>query len=87
MDLSFLNNLRKIIDEDDRLVTITLLIDITTNLINDRNNHRHHTLPLGYIQEMFQKYLGAMQCLNAIGFKQVRDLNTRSFASVNHTDE
>jgi hypothetical protein len=81
MDLSFLNNLRKIIDEDDRLVTITLLIDIMTNLINDRNNHRHHTLPVSYIQEMFQKYLGAMQCLNSIGFKKVRNLDFFSICS------
>ena len=40
MDLSFLNNLRKINDNDERIVTITLLIDIISNLINDRNNHR-----------------------------------------------
>jgi hypothetical protein len=72
MDLSFLNNLRKITNEDERLVTITLLIDVISNLINDRNNHRHHTLPANYIQEMFQKYSGAMNCLNQIGFKQVR---------------
>lgn len=71
MDLSFVNNLRKIVDEDERIVTITLLIDIITNLINDRKNYRHHTLPNSYIQEMFQKYQGAMQCLNIIGFKQV----------------
>jgi hypothetical protein len=43
MGLSFLNNLRKIIDEGERIVIITLWIDITSNLINDRNNHRHHT--------------------------------------------
>ncbi|CAF1375784.1 unnamed protein product [Adineta steineri] len=73
MDLSFLNNLRKITDEDDRLVTITLLIDITSNLISDRNNHRYHTLPICYIREMFQKYTGAMQCLHTIGFKQIND--------------
>jgi hypothetical protein len=71
MDLTFLNNLRKILDDDERIVTITLLIDIISNLINDRNNYRHHTLPKYYIQEMFQKYLGAMQCLTLIGFKQV----------------
>jgi len=71
MDLSFLNNLRKITDEDERIVTITILIDITSNLINDRKNYRYHTLPMSYIEEMFQKYPGAIQCLNIIGFKQV----------------
>ncbi|CAF4148682.1 unnamed protein product, partial [Rotaria sp. Silwood2] len=70
MDLSFINNLRKIIDQDDRIVTITLLIDIVSNLLNDRNNHRHHTLPINYVQEVFQKYSGAMICLETIGFKQ-----------------
>ncbi|CAF0975287.1 unnamed protein product [Rotaria sordida] len=73
MDLAFINNLRKIINEDDRIVTITLLIDIISNLINDRNNHRHHTLPNNYIQEVFHKYSGAMSCLQTIGFKQVND--------------
>ncbi len=72
MDLTFLNNLRKILDDDERIVTITLLIDIISNLINDRNNYRHHTLPINYIQETFQKYQGAMQCIHLIGFKQVR---------------
>jgi len=67
-----LNNLRKITDEDERLVTITLLIDIISDLINDRNSHRHHTLPVKYIQEMFHKYSGVMLCLDLIGFKQVR---------------
>jgi len=43
MGLSFLNNLRKIIDEDERIVIITLWIDITSNSMNDRNNHRYHT--------------------------------------------
>ncbi len=43
MGLSFLNNLRKIIDEDERIVRITLWIDITSNSMNDRNNHRYHT--------------------------------------------
>ena len=71
MDLSFLNNLRKISDEDERIVTITLLIDIISNLITDKNNPRHHTLPQSYVQEMFQRYLGAMQCLNLIGFQQL----------------
>lgn len=71
MDLAFLNNLRKITDEDERIVTITLLIDIVSNLINDRNKYRHHTLPINYIQETFHKYQGAMQCLDVIGFKQV----------------
>jgi hypothetical protein len=71
MDLSFVNNLRKINDDDERIVTITLLIDVVTNLIHDRKNRRHHTLPKSYIQEMFQKYQGAMQCLQLIGFKQV----------------
>ncbi|CAF4689072.1 unnamed protein product, partial [Rotaria socialis] len=73
MDLSFINNLRKINDEDDRLVTITLLIDIISNLLNDRNNSRNHTLPANYIQETFQKYSAAMDCLLAVGFKQVSD--------------
>jgi hypothetical protein len=72
MDFTFLKKLKEILDEDDRLVTITLLIDITNNLINDRNNHRHHTLPLDYVQEVFSKYSGAMICLNTIGFKQVK---------------
>ena len=72
MDLSFVNNLRKIYDADERIVTLTLLIDVVTNLIHDRMNQRHHTLPKSYIDEMFQKYQGAMQCLQLIGFKQVR---------------
>jgi hypothetical protein len=72
MDLTFVNNLRKINDDDERIVTITILIDIISNLIHDRNNHRHQILPKNYIQEMFQKYQGAMQCLQLIGFKQVR---------------
>ncbi|CAF4648810.1 unnamed protein product [Rotaria socialis] len=72
MDLSFINNLRKINDEDDRLVTVTLLIDIISNLLNDRNNARNHTLPANYIQETFQKYSAAMDCLLTVGFKQVR---------------
>ncbi|CAF2139602.1 unnamed protein product [Rotaria magnacalcarata] len=73
MDLSFINNLRKINDEDDRLVTITLLIDIISNLLNDRNNSRNHTLPANYIQETFHKYSAAMDCLLTVGFKQVSD--------------
>ncbi len=79
MDLSFLNNLRKIIDEDERIVTIRLLIDIVSNLINDRKNYRHHTLPIHYIQETFQKYVGAMQCIDLIGFKQVIFVNRIQF--------
>ena len=71
MDLTFLNGLRKINDEDERIVTITLLIDVISDLINDRNNHRHHTLPNTYVQETFQQYQGAMQCLHSIGFEQV----------------
>ena len=73
MDFAFLKHLRGITDEDERLVTITLLIDITSNLINDKTNHRHHTLPASYVQEMFEKYSGAMQCLSIIGFKKVTD--------------
>ncbi|CAF3459573.1 unnamed protein product, partial [Rotaria socialis] len=73
MDLSFINNLRKINDEDDRLGTITLLIDIISNLLNDRNNARNNTLPANYIQETFQKYSAAMDCLLVVGFKQVSD--------------
>ena len=80
MDLSFLKNLREIIDDDDRIVTITLLSDITNNLINDRNNYRHHTLPMDYIQEMFAKYSGAIFCLKTIGFKQVKYYNVMSFS-------
>ncbi|CAF4425019.1 unnamed protein product, partial [Rotaria magnacalcarata] len=57
-------------DEDDRLVTVTLLIDIISNLLNDRNNARNHTLPANYIQETFQKYSAAMDCLLTVGFKQ-----------------
>ncbi|CAF4851764.1 unnamed protein product, partial [Rotaria sp. Silwood1] len=70
MDLSFINNLRKITDEDDRIVTITLLIDIVSNLINDRNNHRHNKLPANYVQDVFEKYSQAMMCIEKIGFKQ-----------------
>ncbi|CAF1612521.1 unnamed protein product [Rotaria sp. Silwood1] len=73
MDLSFINNLRKITDEDDRIVTITLLIDIVSNLINDRNNHRHNKLPANYVQDVFEKYSQAMMCIEKIGFKQVND--------------
>ncbi|CAF0979034.1 unnamed protein product [Adineta ricciae] len=73
MDFAFLKHLRRITDEDERLVTITLLIDITSNLINDKANHRHHTLPASYVQEMFEKYSGAMQCLSVIGFKKIND--------------
>ena len=71
MDSSFVNNLRKITDDDERIVTITLLIDIISNLLTDRNNRRHQTLPNSYVQEMFHKYQGAMQCLQLIGFQQV----------------
>lgn len=73
MDFTFLNHLRKIKNEDERIVTITLLIDTISNLITDRNNRRHHTLPNSYILEIFHKYQGAMQCLHLIGFKQVND--------------
>lgn len=72
MDLSSISYLRNIINEDDRLVTITLLIDIVSNLINDRNDSRHHTIPVKFIQETFEKYSAAMNCLKIIGFKQVR---------------
>jgi len=65
------NNLRKITDDDERIVTITLLIDIISNLLTDRNNRRHQTLPNSYVQEMFHEYQGAMQCLQLIGFQQV----------------
>ena len=73
MDSSFVNNLRKITDDDERIVTITLLIDIISNLLTDRNNRRHQTLPNSYVQEMFHKYQGAMQCLQLIGFQQVNN--------------
>lgn len=72
MDFSFLNHLRKISDPDEKIVTITLLIDIISNLIHDRTNQRHHTLPKDYINEYFHKSHGAMQCLHFIGFKEVR---------------
>jgi len=65
MNTSFLNNLREITNEDGRLVTITLIIDIISDLINDRNNHR-------YYSRNFLKYSGVMSYLNLIGFKQVR---------------
>ncbi|CAF5042807.1 unnamed protein product, partial [Rotaria sp. Silwood1] len=55
------------------IVTITLLIDIVSNLINDRNNHRHNKLPANYVQDVFEKYSQAMMCLEKIGFKQVND--------------
>ena len=70
MDLTFLTNLRKIEQDDERIVTITLLIDIISNLLNDRTNDRHQILPKDYIREIFHKYQGAMQCLYLIGFKQ-----------------
>jgi hypothetical protein len=66
MDLSFLDNLRKIIYEDERIVTITLLIDVISNWINDRNNCRYHILPGNYVQEMLHKYSDTMNCLNLI---------------------
>ncbi|UJR10898.1 hypothetical protein I4U23_015086 [Adineta vaga] len=88
MDHTFVNHLRKITDEDERLVTITLLIDIISNLINDKTNHRHHTLPASYIQEMFEKYSGAMQCLVVIGFKKINnDYVFDQRISVNHLQE
>jgi hypothetical protein len=71
MNTSFLNNLREITNEDGRLVTITLIIDIISDLINDRNNHRYQTLPVDYSRN-FLKYSGVMSYLNLIGFKQVR---------------
>lgn len=55
MGLSLLDNLRKIINEDEWIVTLTVLIDIISHLINDRNNCRYHTLPANYVQEMFHK--------------------------------
>ena len=79
MDLTFLNHLRTINDQDEKLVTITLLIDVISNLITDRNNHRFHTLPKDYIEEYFNKSPGAMQCLDSIGFKKVRYFPSERF--------
>lgn len=73
MDLTFLKNLRKIQEDDERIVTITLLIDVISNLLNDRLNHRHHTLPNDYIREIFHRYQGAMQCLHLIGFQSTEN--------------
>ena len=72
MDLSSLKDLRRISNDDDRLVTITLLIDVLTNLIDDRNNPRHHTLPCEYVQQTFGQHPQAMASLRLMGFRQVR---------------
>ena len=72
MDLSSLKDLRQISNDDDRLVTLTLLIDVLTHLIDDRSNPQYHTLPFEYVQQTFGQHPQAMSSLRLMGFRQVR---------------
>ena len=64
MSFHFLTYLREINDNDQRIFTLTLLIDITRNLILDRTNIRHNTLPDLFIKEIFsEEQTAAIQCL------------------------
>ena len=56
--------------EDDRLVLVTLLLDIVTNLIADRRDARHQFLPAEYINEIFLRSSSSIEYLRAMGFQR-----------------
>ena len=85
MSFSSWKDFREIVDEDERLITVTLLTDIGQNLLVDPQREQHRVLPQQYVDEVFATYPSALACLQDMGFRKVSPLLSLS-PSLPHLD-